>query len=75
MLVPTTILAMQHYRTFSERLASFPVMLEYISRFKSDKEIKNIISEVKQGKVNIIIGTHRVVSKDVVFKDLGFADN
>jgi transcription-repair coupling factor (superfamily II helicase) len=70
-LVPTTILAMQHYRTFSERLAAFPVRIEYVSRFKTDKEIKNIIGEVKEGKVNIIIGTHRVVSKDVVFKDLG----
>jgi transcription-repair coupling factor (superfamily II helicase) len=70
-LVPTTILAMQHYRTFSERLANFPVKIEYVSRFKTEKEIKQIISEVKDGTVNIIIGTHRVVSKDVEFKDLG----
>ena len=70
-LVPTTILAMQHFRTFSERLAAFPVRIEYLSRFKSDKEIKEILKEVSEGKVNIIIGTHRVVSKDVVFKDLG----
>ncbi len=70
-LVPTTILAMQHYRTFSERLANFPVRIEYVSRFKTEKEIKQILSEVKEGKVNIIIGTHRVVSKDVEFKDLG----
>lgn len=70
-LVPTTILAMQHYRTFSERLSSFPVRIEYVSRFKTDKEIKNIIAEVKEGKVNILVGTHRIVSKDVQFKNLG----
>ncbi|MBS1490084.1 MAG: transcription-repair coupling factor [Bacteroidetes bacterium] len=70
-LVPTTILAMQHWRTFSERLGQFPVTIEYISRFKSDKEIKTILSRVKSGHINIIIGTHRVVSKDVEFHDLG----
>jgi transcription-repair coupling factor (superfamily II helicase) len=70
-LVPTTILAMQHYRTFSERLANFPVKIDYVSRFKTEKEIKQILAEVKDGTVNIIIGTHRVVSKDVEFKDLG----
>lgn len=70
-LVPTTILAMQHERTFSERLASFPVAIEHISRFKTDKEIKQILANLKEGKVNIIIGTHRVVSKDVEFKNLG----
>jgi transcription-repair coupling factor (superfamily II helicase) len=70
-LVPTTILAMQHYRTFSERLKGFPVRIEYVSRFKTEKEIKEIIKGVKDGNVNIIIGTHRVVSKDVEFKDLG----
>lgn len=70
-LVPTTILAMQHHRTFSERLKDLPVRIEYVSRFKTDKEIKTIVEEVKQGKVDILIGTHRIVSKDVVFKDLG----
>lgn len=70
-LVPTTILAMQHYRTFSERLSNFPVKIEYVSRFKTEKEIKEIIKQVKEGTVNIIIGTHRVVSKDVEFKELG----
>ncbi len=70
-LVPTTILAMQHYRTFSERLGNFPVKIDYVSRFKTDKEIKQIIKEAELGNVNILIGTHRVVSKDVVFKDLG----
>lgn len=70
-LVPTTILAMQHYRTFKERLQNFPVTVDYVSRFRSDKEIKEIIAGVKEGKVNILIGTHRIVSKDLVFKDLG----
>ncbi len=70
-LVPTTILAMQHARTFSERLSQFPVTIQHVSRFKSDKEIKQILADLKEGKVNIIIGTHRVVSKDVEFKNLG----
>jgi transcription-repair coupling factor (superfamily II helicase) len=70
-LVPTTILAMQHYRTFSERLSDLPIKVDYVSRFRSDKEIKQTIAEVKEGKVDILIGTHRIVSKDVVFKNLG----
>ncbi len=70
-LVPTTILAMQHYRTFKERLSNFPVTVDYVSRFRSDKEIKQIIADVNIGKVDILIGTHRIVSKDLVFKDLG----
>lgn len=70
-LVPTTILAMQHHRTFKERLSNLPVRVEYVSRFRSEKEIKKIIADVKEGKVDILIGTHRIVSKDVEFKDLG----
>jgi transcription-repair coupling factor (superfamily II helicase) len=70
-LVPTTILAMQHQRTFSERLKELPVTIEYISRFRSDQEIKKTIGRVKEGKVDILIGTHRIISKDVEFKDLG----
>jgi len=70
-LVPTTILAMQHHRTFKERLANFPITVDYVSRFRSDKEIKQILADVKEGKIDILIGTHRIVSKDVVFKDLG----
>jgi transcription-repair coupling factor (superfamily II helicase) len=70
-LVPTTILAMQHYRTFSERLGNLPVRVDYVSRFKNDKEIKQILKEVKEGRINILVGTHRIVSKDVEFKDLG----
>lgn len=70
-LVPTTILAMQHYRTFSERLSNLPVKIDYVSRFKHDKDIKTILSDVKEGKIDILIGTHRIVSKDVQFKNLG----
>ena len=70
-LVPTTILALQHYKTFSERLSDFPVRVEYISRFKTTAEIKETLSDLEAGKVDILIGTHRLVSKDVKFKDLG----
>jgi transcription-repair coupling factor (superfamily II helicase) len=70
-LVPTTILALQHSKTFSERLADFPVNVSYISRLRSSAEIKEALKEVKEGKVDIIIGTHRLVSNDVQFKDLG----
>jgi transcription-repair coupling factor (superfamily II helicase) len=70
-LVPTTILAMQHHRTFCERLSNFPLKIEYISRFKTTQEIKEVVKGVGEGKVNIVIGTHRLVSKDVVFKNLG----
>ncbi len=70
-LVPTTILAYQHYQTFSSRLRDFPCRIEYVSRAKSTKQIKQIIEELKQGKIDIVIGTHRLVSKDVHFKDLG----
>jgi len=70
-LVPTTILAMQHYHTFTKRLESFAVSVEYINRFKSAKDITRTKKEVKEGKVDILIGTHRIVNQDIVFKDLG----
>lgn len=70
-LVPTTILAMQHYRTFTERLKGFPVNVDYINRFKSTKAIKETLGRLASGELDIIIGTHRLVSKDVKFKDLG----
>ncbi len=70
-LVPTTILALQHFKTFSERLKEFPVKVDYINRFKTNKEIKNTLALTAEGKVDIIIGTHRLLSKDVKFKDLG----
>jgi transcription-repair coupling factor (superfamily II helicase) len=70
-LVPTTILAMQHYQTFKERLGPFPVEIEYINRFRSAKETKEIIRKVTSGEIDILIGTHRIVNKDIKFKDLG----
>jgi transcription-repair coupling factor (superfamily II helicase) len=70
-LVPTTILAMQHFHTFTERLENFPVKVEYINRFRSAKEIKEIISQVKTGEIDILIGTHKIVNKEIEFKDLG----
>jgi transcription-repair coupling factor (superfamily II helicase) len=71
MLVPTTILAQQHYATFSERLASFPVKIEMLSRFKSKREQKRILEEMKAGTCDVVVGTHRLLSKDIEFKDLG----
>lgn len=70
-LVPTTVLAFQHFQTFSERLKDFPCKIEYISRARSAAQIKSILKETAEGKVDILIGTHRIVSKDVKFKDLG----
>ncbi len=70
-LVPTTILAMQHYNTFKERLKDFPCEIDYISRLRKPKEIKHAISRLKTGELNIIIGTHRLIGKDVEFKDMG----
>ena len=70
-LVPTTILALQHYKTFSERLENFPVRIEYVSRLKTAIEAKQTLKELAEGKIDIIIGTHRLVSKDVKFKNLG----
>jgi transcription-repair coupling factor (superfamily II helicase) len=70
-LVPTTILAMQHYKTFSDRLADFPAKVGYINRFKSTKEIKETLKHAEEGKIDILIGTHRILNKDVKFKDLG----
>ncbi len=70
-LVPTTVLAQQHYATFSERLEAFPVKVEMLSRFRSDREQRNVISGLADGTVDICIGTHRLIQKDVVFKDLG----
>lgn len=70
-LVPTTILAQQHYNNFEQRMKDFPVRVEMLSRFKSAKDQKKIIEDTKKGLVDILIGTHRIISKDVVFKDLG----
>lgn len=70
-LVPTTILALQHYKTFAARLKDFPCRIDYINRFKSSKQIKETLKDLAEGKIDIVIGTHRLVSKDVKFKDLG----
>ncbi|WP_134702205.1 transcription-repair coupling factor [Ammoniphilus sp. YIM 78166] len=70
-LVPTTILAQQHYETFKERFSGYPVNLAVISRFRSRKEQNEAMKMLKDGRLDIIIGTHRLLSKDVVFKDLG----
>ena len=70
-LVPTTVLAMQHFKTFRERLDQFPVRVEYVNRFKSTQQIKETLQKVADGDINILIGTHRIVSKDVTFKNLG----
>ena len=70
-LVPTTVLAMQHYNTFRERFKNFPVRIEYLSRSKTPKEVKDILAALKEGKVDILIGTHKLVGKQVVWKDLG----
>lgn len=70
-LVPTTILALQHFRTFTERLEGFPCNIDYINRFKTTKQIKETLARLASGELDIIIGTHRLVSKDVKFKDLG----
>jgi transcription-repair coupling factor (superfamily II helicase) len=70
-LVPTTILADQHGRTFTERLADYPVRIEVLSRFRTPKEQKRALGELQQAKIDIVIGTHRLLSRDVEFKDLG----
>jgi len=70
-LVPTTILAMQHYETFCERMANYPINIGVISRFLPAKKVKENLELAKEGKLDILIGTHRIISKDVAFKDLG----
>jgi len=72
-LVPTTVLAQQHYSTFSERLSPFPVKVEVLSRFRTPKEQQEVIEGLKDGSVDIVIGTHRLLQKDVQFKNLGLA--
>jgi transcription-repair coupling factor (superfamily II helicase) len=70
-LSPTTILALQHWKTFKKRFAPFPVSVDMVSRFRSSKEIKATLAGVATGKIDVLVGTHRLLSKDVVFKDLG----
>ncbi len=71
LLAPTTILAFQHWKTFRKRFAPFPVVVEMISRFRKPREIKAVLGRVAEGGVDILVGTHRILSKDVVFRDLG----
>jgi transcription-repair coupling factor (superfamily II helicase) len=71
LLAPTTVLAFQHYETMRRRFAAFPARIEHISRFRSAKEVKQVVEDTKAGKVDILIGTHRLFSKDVEFADLG----
>ncbi|MEG2849136.1 MAG: CarD family transcriptional regulator, partial [Bacteroidales bacterium] len=71
LLVPTTILALQHYKTFKGRLKEFPCNIEYLSRLKTTKEIQKIAENLKSGKTDIVIGTHRLLNKEITFKDLG----
>ncbi len=70
-LVPTTILALQHHKTFTERLAEFPVKVDYLNRFRSAKEQKGVLKDIAEKKTDILIGTHKLIGKDVHFKDLG----
>src|SRR5882724_10644138 len=71
LLAPTTVLAFQHYETFRARFAAFPVRIEMLSRFRSAKELKTALEEIAEGKIDIVIGTHRLLSNDVEFRDLG----
>lgn len=70
-LVPTTILALQHYRSFTERLRDFPVRIEYLNRSKSAKEVRQIADDLAAGKIDILIGTHKMLGRQIVFRDLG----
>lgn len=70
-LVPTTVLAMQHYKTFRDRLKNFPCVVEYVNRFKTAAQVKETLARVAEGKTNILIGTHKLISKAVKFKELG----
>ena len=70
-LAPTTVLTFQHFETFKRRFQPFPVRVEMLSRFRTAKEIKGVLADLAEGKVDLVIGTHRLLSKDVEFKDLG----
>ncbi len=70
-LVPTTVLALQHYNTFSRRLKDFPVRVDYLSRARTPKQVKQVLADLADGKIDILIGTHKLIGKNVKFKDLG----
>ncbi len=69
--MPTTVLAEQHFRSFKERLASYPFVVDSVSRFKSPKQQKETVAKLAKGEIDLLIGTHRLISKDVKFPDLG----
>ena len=71
MLAPTTVLAFQHYESFKRSFAGFPVKIEMLSRFGAAREMKTVADHVEEGKVDVVIGTHRLLSKDVGWRDLG----
>ena len=70
-MVPTTILAQQHFNTFINRMRNFPIRVEMMSRFRTQKQQKDIVDGLKKGSIDIVVGTHRILSKDLEFKDLG----
>ncbi len=70
-LVPTTVLAMQHFENFTQRMRGFPIIIDAVSRFRTPKQVRETLAKVKEGKVDILIGTHRLLSEDIQFKDLG----
>ncbi|NNM43476.1 MAG: transcription-repair coupling factor [Chlamydiae bacterium] len=70
-LVPTTVLAMQHYETFTERMSNFPLKIACLSRFTKAQEVRRILADLKEGHIDILVGTHRILSEDILFKDLG----
>src|SRR5690606_13181019 len=72
-LVPTTVLALQHFNTFKDRLGAFPIKVEMLSRLRTKKEQEAVLDGLRDGSVDIVIGTHRIVQKDIKFKDLGLA--
>ena len=72
-LVPTTVLAEQHWRNFRERMSDYPLRIELLNRFRKASEVRSTLEGLSNGSVDIVIGTHRLISKDVVYKDLGIA--
>jgi len=70
-LVPTTVLALQHYKTFSSRLKDFPVRVDYLTRARTPKQVRDLLADLREGRVDIVVGTHKLIGKNVVFKDLG----
>src|SRR6185369_15729538 len=70
-LAPTTVLVLQHFKSFQQRFSAFPARIEMLSRFRTAKEIRDSVKAIEEGKVDVVVGTHRLLSKDIKFKDLG----